>query len=343
MEKNIEKAIKLYSGDKPFQLYVPKLDENISKMNFIYSQLEDLFESEGINNFSSLPNNNESKRKFVKLYNEFNRCLCAAKIQGYVPNNEKINEKVPQIDKLFDFDLSNAEKKDISEENYEKILSLESPITQNILDALKQRYIDISKTHESTNGDEISYDIDGSLIEIDDGKIDSDYINSKFTKFLKALKYDECSDEELENSLNSLHKSFASLSQEQQKYANMIIHDIESGDLIIEENKSIMDYITQYATNAENDQIRMLAQAFDLDEKKLRNMMALSINAKNLNEYGRFDDLLNSVNIDTAKRSLEEIYGRTIEVWEAYMEVQKILRNFILQGGFDLKSLKNDR
>ena len=123
----------------------------------------------------------------------------------------------------------------------------------------------------------------------------------------------------------------------------MIIHDIESGDLIIEENKSIMDYITQYATNAENDQIRMLAQAFDLDEKKLRNMMALSINAKNLNEYGRFDDLLNSVNIDTAKRSLEEIYGRTIEVWEAYMEVQKILRNFILQGGFDLKSLKNDR
>lgn len=267
MEKNIEKAIKLYSGDKPFQLYVPKLDENISKMNFIYSQLEDLFESEGINNFSSLPNNNESKRKFVKLYNEFNRCLCAAKIQGYVPNNEKINEKVPQIDKLFDFDLSNAEKKDISEENYEKILSLESPITQNILDALKQRYIDISKTHESTNGDEISYDIDGSLIEIDDGKIDSDYINSKFTKFLKALKYDECSDEELENSLNSLHKSFASLSQEQQKYANMIIHDIESGDLIIEENKSIMDYITQYATNAENDQIRMLAQAFDLDEK----------------------------------------------------------------------------
>lgn len=72
-------------------------------------------------------------------------------------------------------------------------------------------------------------------------------------------------------------------------------------------------------------------------------MMALSINAKNLNEYGRFDDLLNSVNIDTAKISLEEIYGRTIEVWEAYMEVQKILRNFILQGGFDLKSLKNDR
>lgn len=343
MEKNIERAVKLYSGDKPFQLYVPKLDENISKMNFIYSQIEDLFESEGINDFTSLPNNNESKRKFVNLYNEFNKYLCAARIQGYVPNNEQNNNNVSKTDELFDSELSYEEKNDISEGNYERILSLKSPITQDTLDALKQRYIDVSKIHENSKEKEIPYDIDGSLIEIDDGKIDSDYINSKFTKFLKALKYDDYSDVELEKALNSLHKSFASLSQEQQKYANMIIHDIESGDLIIEENKSFMDYITQYATNAENAQIRKLAQAFDLDENKLRNMMTLPVSAKNLNEYGRFDDLLNSVNYENARKSLEEIYGKTIEVWEAHIEVQKILRDFILQGGFDLKSLKIDR
>lgn len=343
MEKNIERAVKLYSGDKPFQLYVPKLDENISKMNFIYSQIEDLFESEGINDFTSLPNNNESKRKFVNLYNEFNKYLCAARIQGYVPNNEQNNNNVSKTDELFDSELSYEEKNDISEGNYERILSLKSPITQDTLDALKQRYIDVSKIHENSKENEIPYDIDGSLIEIDDGKIDSDYINSKFTKFLKALKYDDYSDVELEKALNSLHKSFASLSQEQQKYANMIIHDIESGDLIIEENKSFMDYITQYATNAENDQIRKLAQAFDLDENKLRSMMTLPVSAKNLNEYGRFDDLLNSVNFENARKSLEEIYGKTIEVWEAHIEVQKILRDFILQGGFDLKSLKIDR
>lgn len=343
MEKNIERAVKLYSGDKPFQLYVPKLDENISKMNFIYSQIKDLFESEGINDFTSLPNNNESKRKFVNLYNEFNKYLCAARIQGYIPNNEQNNNNVSKTDELFDSELSYEEKNDISEGNYERILSLKSPITQDTLDALKQRYIDVSKIHENSKENEIPYDIDGSLIEIDDGKIDSDYINSKFTKFLKALKYDDYSDVELEKALNSLHKSFASLSQEQQKYANMIIHDIESGDLIIEENKSFMDYITQYATNAENDQIRKLAQAFDLDENKLRSMMTLPVSAKNLNEYGRFDDLLNSVNYENARKSLEEIYGKTIEVWEAHIEVQKILRDFILQGGFDLKSLKIDR
>ena len=110
----------------------------------------------------------------------------------------------------------------------------------------------------------------------------------------------------------------------------MIIHDIESGDLIIKDNKSFMDYITQYAANAENDQIRTLSLAFGLDENKLRNMMALPVSVKNLNEYGRFDDLLSSVNFEIARNSLEEIYGRKIEVWEAHIEVQKILREFIL-------------
>lgn len=110
MEKNIEKAIKLYSGDKPFQLYVPKLNENISKMNFIYSQLADLFESDGINDFTSLPNNDESKRKFVKLYNEFNKYLCAARIQGYVPNSEQNSNNVSKIENLFDSELSHEEK-----------------------------------------------------------------------------------------------------------------------------------------------------------------------------------------------------------------------------------------
>ncbi len=341
MEKNIERAIKLYSGDKPFQLYVPKLSENISQMNLLYSQIEDLFESDGIKDFISLPKNNESKRKFVKLYNEFNKYLGAARIQGYIPKDENSNIDSSKIIDLIDSDLSNEDKDELSDKNYTELITLKSPITQNIIDALKQRYIDVSKSHENEINDDIPFDIDGSLIEIDDGKIDSDYINSKFTKFLKILKHDECSEEDIEKALSSLHKSFASLSQEQQKYANIIIHDIESGDLIVEEYKTFMDYITEYESKAENDQIKKLANAFKLDESKLRKMMILPINEKNLNEYGRFDDLLKSVNIDVAKEALEKIQGRSIEIWEAYIEVNDILRKFILTGGFDLKSLKN--
>ena len=336
MEKNIEKAIKLYSGDKPFQLFVPKLDENINKMNIIYSQIKELFESEDINDFVSLPESNESKRKFVKLYNDFNKYLCAARIQGYIPKDELKDNINSYSEVLLDKDLSHEESDDMGQTNYEKILELSSPITQEVLEALKQRYIDVSKNAEYEKNDEIPYDIDGSIIEIDDGKIDSDYINSKFTKFLKTLKYNDCSAEELEKALNSLHKSFASLSQEQQKYANMVIHDIESGDLIIEDNKTFMDYITQYATSAENDQIKKLANSFCLDENKLRNMMKLPISANNINEYGRFDDLLRTVDEIKAKETLEKLYNRSFEIWESNMETQKILREFILKGGFDL-------
>ena len=340
MERNIEKAIKLYSGDKPFQLYVPKLYENISQMNYYYKQLEDLFESEEIENFTTLPKDNESKRKFVKLYNEFNKYLCAARIQGYIPKDlSEVNIISKKEEILDNEDLSTNEKEELSQEIYEDNMILHSPITQSSLDALLQRYKDASKETNVNGNTEIPYDIDGSLIEIDDGKIDDDYINSKFTKYLKILKQDNCSQEEIELALNNLHKSFASLPQDKQKYANMLIHDIESGDLIIDDNKSFMDYVTQYESNAENDQIKKLSVAFGIDESKLRNLMKLSITAQNLNEYGRFDELLKTINIEQARESLQKIYNKEIAIWEANIKVADILRKFILQGGFDLNSL----
>ena len=119
----------------------------------------------------------------------------------------------------------------------------------------------------------------------------------------------------------------------------MLIHDIESGDLIIDDNKSFMDYVTQYESNAENDQIKKLSIAFGLDESKLRNLMKLSITAQNLNEYGRFDELLKTINIEQARESLQKIYNKEIAIWEANIKVADILRKFILQGGFDLNSL----
>ena len=345
MEKNIEKAVKLYSGDKPFQLFVPKLEENISQMNIYYKQIEDLFESEGIENFSSMPTDNEIKRKFIKLYNEFNKYLSAARIQGYVPK-DKFNEKLieQKEDKLITDELSLEEKADLKQEIYEEQIILNSPITQSSLDALIQRYKDISKDNNTSSTHEVPYDIDGSLLEIDDGKIDDDYINSKFTKFLKVLRRETYSGEEFENALQNLHKSFASLSQEKQKFANMLIHDIESGDLIIDENKTFMDYITEYELNAENDQIRQLSTEFGLNENLLRKMMSLSITEQNINEYGRFDDLLRTVDREKAKASLEKIYLKEIALWESNILVDKILRRFVLQGGFDLKDInKKDR
>ena len=78
MERNIDAAVKLYSGDKPLGLFVMKLDKNIEAMNAIYSQIQLVFEGAGIADFSKLPDDIPSRRKFAKLFNQFNDHLESA-------------------------------------------------------------------------------------------------------------------------------------------------------------------------------------------------------------------------------------------------------------------------
>ena len=68
------------------------------------------------------------------------------------------------------------------------------------------------------------------------------------------------------------------LTQEEQKYANIFLHDIERGDVIAEDGKTLRDYITEYQFRAKDDQIHRFAIIFGLDEDKLRNMMGLNLN-----------------------------------------------------------------
>jgi type I restriction enzyme, R subunit len=335
MEKNIEKAIAAYSGDKPFQIFVPKLKENIEKMNIIFDEIKELFSREGINNFEKLPEDKAVKKKFVKLYNEFNKYLEAAKVQGYVPKNNNNDSSAVELKGTLDYSSVNDEM--ISDENI--VLELNSPISQEELDALNQRYIEVGKSNKGTN-DDYAYDIESYLIEIDDGKIDSSYMNSRFKKYLKMLDQENISPEELENSLKELHKSFASLSQEQQKYANIFLHDIESGNIQIDSSKTFMDYITEYASNAANDQIRKISNTLGLDEVKLRNIMKTSVNSNNLNEFGRFESLVNSVDINKAKDFFEKLLNKQLSTFEVNMEVSELLTVFILSDGIDLDEYK---
>ena len=83
MEKNIEKAIKLYSGDKPFGLFVERLEFNLNKMNSIFDDISYLFERANIENFEKLPVDLSECAKFAKLFKELNEYLDAARIQGF--------------------------------------------------------------------------------------------------------------------------------------------------------------------------------------------------------------------------------------------------------------------
>jgi type I restriction enzyme R subunit len=47
MERNIEAAVKLYSGDTPTDLFVDKLEENLNNINAYYDDIKELFDNAG--------------------------------------------------------------------------------------------------------------------------------------------------------------------------------------------------------------------------------------------------------------------------------------------------------
>lgn len=321
MEKNIELAIKHYSGDRPYGIFVPKLEENVNEMKRIYKDIKEVFNSSGIEDFSHLPEDKESKKKFVSLYNDFSKYLAAARIQGF--EFSKDEEKFSGEGELNISTLKIEEKK----EEYD----VSEKIKKEDYEALKQRYIELGKQSECSV-EETYYDIKGYLAEADKIQINNDYMNSKFQKYLRALKQENISEHELVERLNELHKSFAMLDQNTQKYANVFLHDIQNGSIQIDESKSFMDYITEYQKKAENDVIKNIVNCLGVDENKLRGLTKTYIDGANINEYGRFDDLKNTVNMEKATKYFNEKEKREVSPFEVNIKVDELLRKFIITG-----------
>ena len=88
-----------------------------------------------------------------------------------------------------------------------------------------------------------------------------------------------------------LCKTFATLSQKDQRTALIILHDIQSGDLHLEQGKTINDYIAEYQISELKKQIMNLSEATGVNESQLINIMSSNVNEKNLNEFNRFENL----------------------------------------------------
>lgn len=136
-----------------------------------------------------------------------------------------------------------------------------------------------------------------------------------------------------------LHKSFASLSQEEQRYAELFMHDVERGEIELEEGKTLRDYITYYANSAKNSQVEQITKAFDVDGALLNEMMRLDLTETTLNEFGRFDRLKASVNRSLAKAFFDKP-DSPVSQFTANLLATKLLKSFILEGGFDLDDRK---
>lgn len=318
MEKNIEAAVKLYSGDRPFGLFVQRLNKNLEKLNAIYAEIKDLFKQAGIDNFMQLPENVSERKKFANLFNEFNEYLEAAKVQGF---------------------LWEKERYDFTDDETGETFSVSTEIDETAYKVLALRYKELFNSSDPGGGTgDIPYDIVGYLTTIDTEKINTDYMNSRFVKYLKLFRSGDASDETLRQAEAELHKTFATLSQEEQKYANIFLHDIQRGDVIPEDEKTLRDYITEYLTKAKDDQIHRLASVLGLAESLLRSMMVLRVTEANINEFGRFDALKATADKQKAKAYFEWAEETKIIPPKVPVKIDKLLRDFIISGGFDIRT-----
>ncbi len=310
MEQNIDKALKLYSGDKPFGLFVDNLERNLEQMNHYFGEIDNVFKLSGISDFESLPSEMEVCGQFAKLFNQLNKHLNAAKIQG------------------FKWDTLSYSFK--HENNADTSITL--MFDEQIYLILALRYKELcSSDSVSGDGEEgISFDIEGYLTEIDTGKIDSNYMNASFNKYLKELK-DGSSDESLSNALSELHKTFASLTQTDQKFANIFLRDVERGEVELVEDKTLQDYINEYKLKDQENQIREIVKGLGVDETLLKRLLSLHVTKDNLNEYDRFGQLMNTVDKVKAKQYFEDKEGRAIKAFEVNIKADELLRKFILR------------
>ncbi|NTN71376.1 restriction endonuclease subunit R [Enterococcus faecium] len=307
MEQNIEEAIELYSGKQAKRLFVEKLYINLEKLNDIFEEIKSVFNISGIENFSHLPEVPGEIKQFVNLYNQLIHCYESAMIQG------------------FTWAKSTYEIQD-----YEPITVV---ITEYEFNILAQRYSEIEREPRDGN-DSIAYDIDYQLPEGSRSRINYEYLNTNFKKYMNIKE--ERDSNLIQSLLNDLHRTFAQLPVELQPYAEMILNDVNNGELVIKEGWEFTDYLNEYQLSEEDDFIQDLVDSTNINEALLREMLDLRLTEVNINEYSRFDKLKSSVNVGHFSGYIEENLGKMVIPIKVNMLIDRLLRAFLLEDVFDV-------
>lgn len=315
---------------------MPKLRENLLAMNLVFEDMIGLFEDNGAGDLSKLPDSSEARNKFAQLFRSFNALLEAAKVQGF--RWDESEYQFPVGDDVVEEAIAvGACEDECGAERSELYEVIAVPYDETDCLAFAQRYKELAGGGgRERGGADIPYDLSGHLMEIDTTKIDTDYMNANFTKWLKQLDLEGSEAEATEAALAALHKSFASLSQEEQKYANLFIHDVQSGDVYVDPGKTFRDYVTEYQRHAKNVQIGRASSLLGVDAAILSELLVAGADEESLNEFGRFDKLIDSLDAARAREYFSALEGAPIPAFKVRMRADNLLRRFVLEGGFDL-------
>lgn len=306
MAENIEDALNLYV-DQPLLVFTDKLEANLEKINRAFLIIDQLFKAEGIEYYATLPQAEASKKKFAKEFCEMTKRLEAAKMQGFLW--EKLEYEFPHTNGWT------TVRMELDEQIYKILLA---------------RYRELFQKGGDGEGNEDVYQLEAYITETGAGTIDAEYINSKFVKFVKNLYTTGPGCEHVKAAQSELHSAFASLDQRDQRTAQRILHDIESGDLRLKPGMTIYDYILDYQKRECDQQVYTLAEATGLNITMLKELISKDTTTENINEHGRFDALVATLDKVKALAFLKKVTGQDVPKRFVITTMSSILRRFIL-------------
>ena len=315
MKRNVDAAVKLYSGDKTIGLFADQLPRNLERLNDCFTEISAIFSAASVADFAKLPDDLAARAAFAKQFNRFNAILEAAKIQGFTWDQS-----------VYEFDIEPKQ-------------SIAVVITKLQYLTLLQRYKELGAGGGGA-GESIPFDIDSHITEIDTGKIDADYMNSRFAKYLKELQSGDGPSKEA--TLAELHRSFTSLSQEDQKFAEIFLHDIQRGDIQIDPDRTFRDYLVDYKARAKNKDFATIVATLGVDPGKLAALVEAHVTEANLNEYGRFDDLRATVDLPRSRAYFERLHGGSLPAFKVKIRADNALKDFLVRGVLSLSESESD-
>lgn len=307
MEQNIQDALEVYA-DRPLGVFVDKLEDNLMNINSRFLHIRDIFHSHELFDFERLPDTREDRNMFAKDFSTMTHLIEGAKLQGFLWEKNKYEFRHGDTFTYVTMELDEA--------------------TYLIL---LQRYRELFTGGGSGGGGrDFDYPIDTYITETGTGTIDAEYINSKFMKFIKNLYMEGPGSELTKAALKELHKTFASLSQKDQRTATIILHDLQRGDLHLESGKTIQDYINEYQLKELRGYVMILSEATGINSSMLLNLINSGVTEQTLNEFNRFEDLKITLDLMKTRIFLQKVKGVNVPARMVVPEADKILRMFIL-------------
>lgn len=305
-EAAFDKAVDEYSGSQPFGIFVDKLEKNLGLINSVYNEIKDHFESFGITNFERNEEDDEWKKKFARLFSLLNDKIESAKLQGFFWGQYH-----------YDFNHDDG-----------TLSSVEVNFDKNIYLTLLQRYKELfSKIAVKS---EPPFAIDPYIVEMQVDTIDESYMNSRFKQYMKNLNNGDAKAKQ--KALDDLHKTFASLSQEDKTFAKQFLNDVENG-LPIASDKNLSDYIADYKAKAYNDEIHVVAVGLGVDESKLKALMNRHPTVATIKSFGDYDELFDGLDIAKARAYLESKLNKPLtKNREVKVAADSYLRGIIING-----------